>query len=285
MKRRRSPRASPGAPTQTWYCSVSLRMKRSAGRRRGDERRARRGPPGGAVALSGHVLDDLDQPVVVDAPGCCHDDVVGPVARAVVRGDGATRDGGDHVRGAEHGPAERMVAEDRFREDVVDELGRRVLDHRDLLEDDLALGVDVRERGREDHVGHDVERRLDVLVEHARVDDRVVARRGRVQLAAHPVEDLGDLERRVLARPLEEQMLEEMRQPGVARVLVARARADPDADRRRTDAGKRLGDDAAAAVEHRLDVVLHRAHRTPSSSCFLLRRAGTSARDRRRFGP
>ena len=30
-------------------------------------------------------------------------------------------------------------------------------------------------RGREDHVGHDVERRLDVLVEDARVDDRVVA--------------------------------------------------------------------------------------------------------------
>ena len=77
----------------------------------------------------------------------------------------------------------------------MDELLRRVLVHRDLLEHDLALGVELVEERREDHVAHHVERRLEVVVGHARVDERVLARRRGVQLAAEPVEDLGDLER------------------------------------------------------------------------------------------
>ena len=58
---------------------------------------------------------------------------------------------------ADHRPAERMRAEDRLGEEVVDEILRRVLDHRDLLEHDLALRVELGERRREDHVGHHVE--------------------------------------------------------------------------------------------------------------------------------
>ena len=90
-----------------------------------------------------------------------------------------------------------MVAEDRLGDQVVHELLRRVLVHRDLLEHDLALGVELGERRREDHVAHHVHRRLEVVVGDARVDERVLARRRGVQLAAEPVEDLGDLERAV----------------------------------------------------------------------------------------
>jgi hypothetical protein len=92
----------------------------------------------------------------------------------------------------------------------VDELLRRVLDHRDLLEHNLPLGVELGERRREDHVGHHVERRLQVAVGDARIDDGVLARGGGVQLPAEPVEDLGDLLRVVRARPLEEQVLDEV---------------------------------------------------------------------------
>ena len=92
-----------------------------------------------------------------------------------------------------------MAAEDRLPDQVVDELLRRVLVHRDLLEHDLALGVEVVEVRREDHVAHHVERGLDMAVGHAREDDGVLARGGGVQLAAEPVEDLGDLERVVAA--------------------------------------------------------------------------------------
>ena len=52
-----------------------------------------------------------------------------------------------------------------------------------------------------------------MAVGDAHVDDRVLARGGRVQLAAEPVEDLCDLLRRVLLGALEEQVLEEVRDP------------------------------------------------------------------------
>ncbi len=86
-----------------------------------------------------------------------------------------------------------MVSEHRLGEEIVDELLRGVLDHRDLFQNDFPLGVEIGECRREDHVGHHVERGLDVLVEDARIDDGVVAGGGRVQLAAERVEDLRDL--------------------------------------------------------------------------------------------
>ena len=114
-----------------------------------------------------------------------------------------------------------MVPEDRFRQEVVDELLRCVLDHGDLLEDHFALGIEIDKGRGEDHVGHDVQRLLEVLVQHAGVDDGVVAGGRRVQLAAEAVEDLRDLLRGVLLRPLEEQVLQEMCDTRVGIVLVA----------------------------------------------------------------
>ena len=103
----------------------------------------------------------------------------------------------------------------------MDELVRRVLVHGDLFEDDLTLGVDVGQQRRVDHVAHHVERVLEVAVGDTHVDDRVLARRGRVQLAPEGVEDLRDLLRRVVLCALEEQVLEEVRGPGPGRCLVA----------------------------------------------------------------
>ncbi len=91
---------------------------------------------------------------------------------------------------------------DRLGDQVVHRLLRRILVHRNLLEDHLALRVEVDERRREHHVRHDVERRLDVLVHDPCVDDRVLTRRGCVQLAAETVEDLGDLLGRIGRVPL-----------------------------------------------------------------------------------
>jgi hypothetical protein len=170
-----------------------------------------------------------------------------------------------------------MAPEDRLRDDVEDELLGRVVDHGDLLEHDLPLGVQVVEAGDEHHVGHDVQRRLDVLVEDAGVDDRVVACRGGVQLAAVGVEDLGDLEGRVGRRALEQQVLEEMADARVRVALVARARPDPDADRDRAHRLQRLGDDAGPAVERRQEVVLH-------ARMLGIRRSDTPRRGRRRPG-
>ena len=152
-----------------------------------------------------------------------------------------------------------MVAEDGVGDQVVHELLRRVVVHRDLLEHDLALGLELGERGREDHVAHHVHRGLEVVVGDARVDERVLARRRRVQLAAEPVEDLCDLERAVAARPLEEQVLDEVRDAGLGGLLVTRAGADPVADGRRANMVEPLGDHAFARVELGQAPVLHGA--------------------------
>ena len=137
------------------------------------------------------------------------------------------------------------------------ELLRRVLVHRDLLEHDLALLVELGERRREHHVGHHLERVLDVPVGHARVDDGVLARRGGVQLRPHRVEGLRDLLRVVRARALEEQVLDEVRDAGAVVPLVARAGADPEAERHRADARHALRDHPLARVQLGQDVLLH----------------------------
>ena len=193
-----------------------------------------------------------------DVAGRRHDDVVVRVGGAVVRGRARVRlDGRDHVGAPDHRPAERMAAEDRLRDDVVDEVLRVVVDHRDLLEHDLALGVDVGEGGVVDHPDDHVERRLEPVVRHAGVDERRLARGGGVQLAAEAVEDLRDLLRGVRARALEEQVLDEVRDARSRVGLVARAGTDPEAERDRADVRHALGDHAFAGRERRDVVWLH----------------------------
>ena len=101
------------------------------------------------------------------------------------------------------------------------------------------------------------ERLLDVPVGHARVDDGVLARGRGVQLGAHRVERLGDLLRVVGARALEQQVLDEVRDAGAVVALVARAGADPEAERDRADARHLLRDHPLARVELGEDVLLH----------------------------
>ena len=188
VKRRRSERAMPGAPTHTWYCSVFFRRKRMLGRGGRTSGVRSRGPRGRRLALLAlGLLEPRDELVVLEVARRGDDDVPGAVHRLVVARQRATADRRDHVRGADHRPTERMVAEDRLAHQVVHELVRRVLVHRDLLEHDLALRVEVGEERRVDHVAHHVERLLEVVVGDAHVDDacararspRSARRRGR----------------------------------------------------------------------------------------------------------
>src|ERR671931_146616 len=84
-KRRRSERAIPGAPTQTWYCSVSFFAKRR---------------PGGGAFTSGRrpllalgALQHAHELVVLDVPGGGDDDVAAGVHLPVVRAEDALRHG------------------------------------------------------------------------------------------------------------------------------------------------------------------------------------------------
>ena len=182
-------------------------------------------------------------------PAAAEHDLLTLVGAAVVAGERAPRDRRDDVGAADDRTPERVRAEDRFGGDVVDEVVRRVLDHRDLLEDDLALRVDVRERRPEDHVRHHVERALEPVVGDACVDDGRLTRGRGVQLAAELVEDLRDLLRRVARRALEEQVLDEVRDACPRDGLVPGAGPDPEPERDRAHAGNALGDDALAGRE------------------------------------
>ncbi len=102
--------------------------------------------------------------------------------------------------GADDLTSERVLPEHRLGEVVVDELRRRVFVERDLFEDDLALRVEVGHERSRDHVGHDGEGFVEMVVEEARVDERVLLGGRRVELAAHLVEDAGDVPRRVARR-------------------------------------------------------------------------------------
>ena len=155
-----------------------------------------------------------------------------------------------------------MAAEDGLRRDVVDEIVRRVLDHRDLLEHDLALRVELVERRPVHHVRHDVERGLQPVVGDARVDDGRLPRRRGVQLSAELVEDLGDLLGGVARRALEQQVLDEVGDARARVRLVPRACSDPEPECDRADSRNVLGDDALARGELGQLVLGHAVDRT-----------------------
>ena len=193
-----------------------------------------------------------------DVSGCSDDDVVVRVRGAMVGGERPPRHGRDHLGPADHRPPERVAAENGIGDNVVDEVLRVVVDHRDLLEHDLALRVNIRKDGVVDHPDDHVERRLQPVVRHTGVEEGRLARRRRVQLAAEPVEDLGDLLGGVCARALEEQVLDEVRHARTTVRLVTRAGPDPEAERDGADARDVLGDDALPRRELRELVALHR---------------------------
>ena len=197
--------------------------------------------------------DDL---VMVQVAGRADDQAVRDVAAAVVVGDLRHGRAGDHLGLAEDAAAERMVAVDGLGEEVVDAVRRLVLVHRDLLEHDLALGVDVREGRAEHHLGHQVERVLGVLVEEARVDVRGLLGSRGVRRRPHAVHLLGDLDRREALGALEEQVLEEVREPFLSFTLVAGAGPNPKPEGDGPDRGDDLGHDPYAARKRcELDVL------------------------------
>ena len=96
-------------------------------------------------------------------------------------------------------------------------------------------------------------------VEHARVDRGGLLAGARVELGAHRVEDLVDLQRAVARGAAEEHVLDQVRQAGLGLVLGGRARADPEAQRDGSHGVHGLRDDPYAGVELRQAVLgVHR---------------------------
>ena len=152
-------------------------------------------------------------------------------------------EGADAGGRAEDRPAERMIGPETLREDLVDEIIGRVLDHLDLFEDDFLFALDVlfREQRIADQIREDVDGQRQVLVEHLEVIAGVFLRREGVDLAADRIHLLRDFFGTPAGRALEEHVLDEVRDAGMLGRLVARAARQPDADRDRAHVWHPLG--------------------------------------------
>src|SRR3954453_11646543 len=190
----------------------------------------------------------LDDRLVLEMTrGGDHDVGLG-VAVVVIARDLGNRDRADHVGVSQHAATERVLAVHGGGQHVVHAVLWLVLVHRDLLEHHPALGVDLVDGQRriDQHLGQESKRLVGVLVEEPRVQvRRFLAGRG-VRGGPHAVEELGDLDRRMALRALEQQVLEEVRHARLGGRLVTRARAHPHAERDRAHGGHLLRDDPNA---------------------------------------
>ena len=110
-----------------------------------------------------------------------------------------------------------------------------------------------RERRPQHDVGEQIHGERQVLVEDLDVVAGVFLRRERVELAADRVNRLRDVFGGARVGPLEEHVLDEVRDAAALVALVPRPPHQPHADRHRPHMRHRLGDEAEAVVEHFAD--------------------------------
>src|SRR3954447_23156407 len=122
----------------------------------------------------------------------------------------------------------------------------RVFRHGQLFEDDVAFGVDLvrpqRRFGQD--LAEQLETELEVVRRQARVVRGVLAGGERVHLAAERVDRLRDLACGSCLRPLEHEVLEEVRCARELRGLITTSDGDPEPGRHRPGFWHRFGDDA-----------------------------------------
>ena len=179
-------------------------------------------------------LHALAHGFVVDVTCGGHNEGRGAVVSLVVLPHVGTLDLADRLGRATHRAPDRTVAMDSQLEGIVNRIGRRILPHRQFIQDDAAFHrkVILIQAGVSDHVGQRLDRHVEVRVTHARPVCRMLARGFCVRLAANAIESDSDIERRTLVRALEQKMLQEVRRPGRTRPLVARAHGHPQRDSR-----------------------------------------------------
>ena len=183
--------------------------------------------------------------IVLDRAGGGDDGGAGAIAAAQIAVDRRPVEGLDALARAENRPADRLVRPSGRGEEIEHQVVRRVFDRADLLEDDVLLPFEfIRvERAVGEKVAHDVEREIGVAPQNAGEIARSLDSGLCIEVAADVLDRLGDFAGASTARALERHVFDEMREPVLARALVARSRGDEDADRRRLHMGRRLGDD------------------------------------------
>ena len=115
--------------------------------------------------------------------------------------------------------ADRLLGPGRRSQEIEHEVIGRIFDGADLLHDDVFLALEFFrvELAVGQNVADDVERQPDVVAHHPREISRPLDSGFCVEVAADVLDRLGDLARASPARAFERHVLEEVRQPVLAR--------------------------------------------------------------------
>ncbi len=199
----------------------------------------------GAEMLS----DQRHHHVVVDVAGHRHDHPFGCVTPDVERMQLRTRHGLDRLDTADHRTSHRVIAEHGREEHVAEAVLGIVVTHGDLFEDDVALHFDILggTTPPQHDIGHQIDRELQVGVEHMRVVTGVLARGERVQLTADGIDSLRDVDRAARRGGLEQQVLQEVGGTRDASSFVAGTDTYPHPDRCRAHRRDVLSDHPESA--------------------------------------
>jgi hypothetical protein len=183
------------------------------------------------------------------------DEVLGPVAGAVMPNEILAADRSHRIRGAEDRRAERMSLPERADEVLVREIFGVVVGLADLLENHPALDLDIGggERRRQHDVAEQVEGFGEPDVKRPRVEARVLPGREGVHFAAEPVDLPSDLDVGAAPGPLEEKVFQKMREALPGGRLLRRARAHEEAERERPHVRHRIDEDRDAVLEDLAD--------------------------------
>ena len=150
-----------------------------------------------------------------------------------------------------------MVGPDLRREEVVDDVVGRVLDHLDLLQHDRLLALQLLgiEQGSKKNIGQEVNSEWKVFIQDLDVEAGVFFGREGVHLTAHRVHLAGDGLGRPGGRALEDQVLDQVGHAAAPVHLVARSRLDPDPHGDRPNVRHPFRDDPDAVRQDGLPVV------------------------------
>ena len=198
------------------------------------------------------LLHQLADAIVFEIADGGHDQVRRGVRVAKIIAEEVDVERFDRFTRAENRPPQRVVFPEALREELVDEVVGRVLDHLDLFDDDFLLALDVlgAERRVADDIGEDVDRERQMLVEDFDVVARVLLGGERVELPADGVNRLGNILGRAAGGALEQHVLDEMRDAPALSRLVAGAPGEPYADADRADLRHLLGEKAKPVIEN-----------------------------------
>ena len=190
--------------------------------------------------------------LVIQVSGRAHDQIAGRKMMSIETRDHRALEFLDRLSRAQNRQAEAVIFPETLRENFVDQIVGIVLVHLDFFENHASFFRNVA--GVEHRMQHEIAQNIHgqrkMLVQNFNVEANAFLGGESVHVAANRINLPGDIFRRPRFRALEHHVLDKVRDAIPFRILVARARLEPYADRHRADMWHLLGDDGQSVRQH-----------------------------------